>query len=697
MRIGQLTAALICLLLLPDLQVAQVSGKRSRLAGQVKSNSVVYTESHAMVIGISDYTHWKPLPGVDEDIPAVADLFKSIGFKVETPKISSRTEFKKTLDNFISQYGMNQNNRLVIYFAGHGYTETRPEGVQVGSIVMKDAPKDPSVPGFDLSLVTMDELNADAIRIKAKHVLFIFDSCFAGTIFMRSRSSAGSAKAPPLILEKASAPVRQFITSGTAAQEVPDRSDFRILLQAGLRDRAADFYPKDGFVTGEELGRYLAGEVASVSKGRQTPEYGKIREPRLARGDMVFELPAMEAGKSETPEEVDCHLAWKEIENSRIVNALESFLKDCGESKQAKAARLRLIVIRDEERKIVEPTRETEETETWKIVAATKDPEELRKFIKQYPEGSYKKPAEYRLRQLEAEIARIEADRKSLLATTRGAFTSGTIVNGKLIRKQGECEVYTEDLGNGVRLEMVKVRGGRFRMGAPNGELGRDSDEGPLREVTIRGYLMGKYEVTQGMWREVAGYPQVGRELNPDPSGFKGEDRPVENVSWEEVKEFIARLNSRLGLREGEGYRLPSEAEWEYAARAGTVTPFGFGETIDAEIVNYNGNYPYGKGKKGQYRKGTVTVGSLGVANGWGLYDMQGNVWEWCEDEYHSNYDGAPVDGGAWVSSALAALRVIRGGSWDYGAVLCRSAYRSRLTPGYRDYGLGFRLSRTLP
>ena len=342
---------------------------------------------------------------------------------------------------------------------------------------------------------------------------------------------------------------------------------------------------------------------------------------------MVFELPAMEAGKSETPEEVDCQLAWKEIENSKSVNALESFLKDCGKSTQAKAAQLRLIVIREGDSKIVEPTRETEETETWKIVAVTKDPEELRKFIKQYPEGRYKTPAEFRLRQLEAEIARIEAERKSLLATTRGAFTSGTIVNGKLIRKQGECEVYTEDLGNGVRLEMVKVAGGRFRMGSPTEESGHYEDEGPPREVTVRGYLIGRYEVTQRMWREVAGYPKVGRELNPDPSRFKGEERPVENVSWEEVKEFIARLNSRLGLREGEGYRLPSEAEWEYAARAGTGTPYGFGETIDATIVNYDGNYPYGKGTKGEYRKGTVAVGSLGVANGWGLYDMHGNVW----------------------------------------------------------------------
>jgi formylglycine-generating enzyme required for sulfatase activity len=142
---------------------------------------------------------------------------------------------------------------------------------------------------------------------------------------------------------------------------------------------------------------------------------------------------------------------------------------------------------------------------------------------------------------------------------------------------------------------------------------------------------------------------------------------------------------------------LPSEAEWEYAARAGTTTPFAFGETIYAGIVNYNSAYPYGGAPVEIWRVKTVDVGSLGVANGWGLYDMHGNVFEWCEDDYHFGYSGAPVNGSAWVDAPRAAGRVIRGGSWFSIAVACRSAVRHRYEPGDRIVYLGFRLSRTLP
>jgi formylglycine-generating enzyme required for sulfatase activity len=203
--------------------------------------------------------------------------------------------------------------------------------------------------------------------------------------------------------------------------------------------------------------------------------------------------------------------------------------------------------------------------------------------------------------------------------------------------------------------------------------------------------------VTLRIWRVVGGLPKISIELDKNPSSFKGDDLPVESVTWLEVKEFMARLNRKLGLTEVNGYRLPSEAEWEYAARAGTTTPFTFGEMIDSKIVNYNGNQPYGNGERSVYRSRTVAVGSLGLANGWGLYDVHGNVWEWCEDDAHKNYSGAPVNGRAWVDVGRAASRVIRGGGWYNNAVNCRSAYRIRFTPGYRYDDLGFRLSRTLP
>lgn len=159
-------------------------------------------------------------------------------------------------------------------------------------------------------------------------------------------------------------------------------------------------------------------------------------------------------------------------------------------------------------------------------------------------------------------------------------------------------------------------------------------------------------------------------------------------MTWHESVEFCARLSKATGRE----YHLPSEAEWEYAARAGTQTPFAFGETITPEIVNYNGSYPYGGTAKGTYRQKTTDVGSLGAANEFGLYDMHGNVWEWCKDRYHDSYIGAPRDGSAWESGG-GQNRVLRGGSWYFGAVACYSALRNWDVPDHRGNGLGFRVA----
>jgi formylglycine-generating enzyme required for sulfatase activity len=200
---------------------------------------------------------------------------------------------------------------------------------------------------------------------------------------------------------------------------------------------------------------------------------------------------------------------------------------------------------------------------------------------------------------------------------------------------------------------------------------------------------MGKYQVTQAQWRFVAQLPQVNRELEQDPSHFKGDNRPVESVSWEDAVEFCLRLSEHTKRQ----YRLPSEAEWEYACRAGTTTPFHFGETITSDLANYNGEYSYGQGPKGVYKQETTKVGSFGVANNFGLYDMHGNVWEWCQDHWHSNYEGAPTDGSAWLSNKEDSNRkLLRGGSWNVDPGNCRSAFRyySYLVSNLND--IGFRV-----
>jgi formylglycine-generating enzyme required for sulfatase activity len=263
---------------------------------------------------------------------------------------------------------------------------------------------------------------------------------------------------------------------------------------------------------------------------------------------------------------------------------------------------------------------------------------------------------------------------------------------GAVVSKEtGRASYFVEPLGDGVSpLELVAVRGGEFLMGSPASEEDRFDDEGPQHWADVRSFFMAKYPVTQVQWKFVAGLPMVDRELEPDPAHFKGAARPVERVSWQDAREFCARLSTWTGR----DCRLPSEAEWEYACRAGTTTPFHFGATINPEFVNYRGYYTYGSGVKGEDRNETTSVGSLGAANAFGLYDMHGNVWEWCEDDWHDDYEEAPTDGSAWIASTSRhnSSKVLRGGSWNSIPRYCRSACRYRDDIDVRNYGLGFRV-----
>jgi len=281
-------------------------------------------------------------------------------------------------------------------------------------------------------------------------------------------------------------------------------------------------------------------------------------------------------------------------------------------------------------------------------------------------------------------------------------------------------------------IPLALIPAGRFLMGSPANEPGRSEVEGPQHEVKMGAFWMAKTPITQAQWREVASWPKINLDLKPDPSRFKGDNRPVEQVSWLDAIEFCNRLSQRTG----KNYTLPSEAQWEYACRAGTTTPFYFGATISAEVANYDGNYTYNQGDRGIYCEQTTDVASF-PANPWGLYDMHGNVWEWCLDDWHDSYEGAPADGSAWedhrlgespdgccaagrgtttprtavrptataatrttatATSVFASVaspdirRLLRGGSWLDFPRNCRSACRVLNRPGLRIDVIGFRV-----
>ena len=269
---------------------------------------------------------------------------------------------------------------------------------------------------------------------------------------------------------------------------------------------------------------------------------------------------------------------------------------------------------------------------------------------------------------------------------------------GKEINRVTKTAAYfTEYLGRGINLEMVYIPGGTFMMGTEDEEIerlvnkyksNRFRREQPIHQVTVKPFYMGKFQVTQAQWQEVADWGKIDKELKLNPSYLQGNNLPVETVSWFDAVEFCQRLSKKTGRE----YRLPSEAQWEYACRAGTTAPFHFGETITGKLANYRASEIFAQELKGEYRRKTTSVGTF-TPNNFGLYDMHGNVWEWCADSWHENYQGTPNDDGVWEVNGNSNFHVVRGGSWGRFPDYCRSAYRGDTIRRVDfSYTLGFRV-----
>jgi formylglycine-generating enzyme required for sulfatase activity len=276
------------------------------------------------------------------------------------------------------------------------------------------------------------------------------------------------------------------------------------------------------------------------------------------------------------------------------------------------------------------------------------------------------------------------------------------------------AETFNEDLGRGVSIEMVMIPAGSFMMGTGAAEVEQvqseyarycDTDdcrraaaatvgaERPQHSVSVPAFAMGMWEVTRAQWDAVARLPKVKIDISHALLGKSNPDDPVRRISWYEAVEFCERLSKKTGRK----YRLPTEAEWEYACRAGSSGQFAFGDTINSDFINYNGQYPYGAAPLGINRRAPRQVSVARAANAFGLFDTHGNVSEWCQDAWHNNYDGAPAQGAVWERGGKGDERVTRGGSWDNEGYKCRSAFREKQRASDHLPTLGLRVVVNAP
>ncbi|MEK9669280.1 MAG: pentapeptide repeat-containing protein, partial [Deltaproteobacteria bacterium] len=317
---------------------------------QNETVSYIYAESHALVIGVSQYRNgWSNLPGVRKDVKEVSQALQENGFQVTTIEDPGLDQLEIAIEDFIFEKGVNPENRLLIYYAGHGHTMKLGYGGEMGFLVPADAP----VPQkgrdakFRRQALSMQRIEEVAKNTSAKHVLFMFDACFAGSVFLATRA------APAYIQQNTKEPVRQFITSGSAEQEVPDKSIFRRAFVDALNGKAD--YDKDGYLTGTELGAYIQKRTAEDWEGKLTPQYGKLQDPNLNKGDFVFELSKPEVVKPPPaepapvappePQQDYANLAWQLIKDLEDPKAFEEFIKMFPESPQSNLAKLKLIAL----------------------------------------------------------------------------------------------------------------------------------------------------------------------------------------------------------------------------------------------------------------------------------------------------------------------------------------------------------------
>ncbi len=694
----------------------------------------------ALLIGVSEYQPGlNPLPSAVKDVEAMRRVLThpEIGNFAEGDitalKNPQRQEMEDAIYNLFAH--RQKEDLLLFYFSGHGIKDDNGKLYLSTSTTRKQNDR-----LFKPSAVAASVLHESMNESRSQRQVIILDCCFSGAI---AQGLTVKDDGTVNLQEQLGGKGRAILTSSTSTQysfeqEGSDLSIYTRYLVEGIEKGAAD-RDGDGWISIDELHEYASDKVkeaapamtpkfypieeghkillAKSPKDDPKVKYRKEVESRAKEGHefSVFARRILDGKRNEwglTPAEAaaieqEVLQPYREYERKRneyeqaLIQAIEQEYPFSKATQKDLKEYQQYLGLRDEdiasiEQRVIIP-KQAEYERNRQEAQRLQQEQERAKQQKQQVE--LKEPRETQSSPVSQPKSPsvIQTNIQTNIQTQQFEFEYATIIvksgflgigkTCEINRHGGRAEFLTEDLGNDALLEMVAIPGGQFLMGSPENEPERSNDESPQHTVIIQPFYMGKFPVTQAQWQAVAALPKVKIDLNPDPSSFKGANRPVEKVSWDDTIEFCARLTKKTG----KPYRLPSEAEWEYACRAGTTTPFHFGETITTDLANYNGNYTYGSGPKGEYREQTTEVGKF-PPNAFGLYDMHGNIWEWCQDAWHDSYEGAPADGTAWMSENDNNSRLLRGGSWNDNPRSCRSAVRNWLARVSWDYLVGFRV-----
>ena len=648
----------------------------------------------ALVVGNSDYAHIGRLPNPANDAADLGAALRRLGFEVTVARDADRTALNEALRAFTRR--SQDADVALVFYAGHGMemdgvnyllpvdarlerdTDVRYETVELDDVLA-------STSGAGLRLVILDACRNNPLARSMQR-----------TVRTRNVSNGSFGDLNEDLLGDETL-VAYSAAAGTTADDGEGRnSPYASALLAHLED------PVDIGV----MFRRVRARVLSATNERQRPhEYSSLLREHLIAGPTAAVEAALGLDRTArrvlqqglavagfdpgVPDGVfgaatrAAIQAWQSSHGLSATGYLDAGLAEAlrtGSSPRPVAMPTPggvgdpPVVVAGG---LPDPVRAQQETVFWQSISNSTNAADFEAYVASWPNGVYVALARNRLSALRLAVADPQRPNTPAPASARPDPSRPVRGAGEVFRDCDTCP------------EMVVIPAGTFRMGSPASEEGRFADEGPQHQVTVRSFALGVTEVTFDEWEACVRGGGCGG-YRPRDQGWGRRARPVINVSWEDAQAYVSWLSAETGV----AYRLPSESEWEYAARAGTTTPFHTGATISTDQANYDGDYVYGSGRRGTYRERTTPVGTF-VPNAFGLSDVHGNVWEWVEDCWHNSYRGAPSDGTAWTVGG-ACRRVLRGGSWSSSPRYLRSANRDSHPAGRRLIRAGFRVARTL-